>query len=315
MTGQKILSIGEAMVELSQAPPAGAGGAGDLWRLGFAGDTLNTAWYLRRLLAPDWEVAYLTRVGLGGFSDRLLEFIAAEGIDTAHIARDAWREVGLYAISLSEGERSFSYWRDFSAARWLADDPALLARALDGVGVAYLSGITLAILPEQGRANLLAALAAARRAGTRIVFDPNLRPRLWPDLDMMRAVVSEAAASCDLVMPSFDDEREFFVDADADGCVARYLDLGAAQVILKAGGDPVRFGGAEGAGVVGDLPRERPVDTTAAGDSFNAGYLAARLQGQGIETSIRQAHDLSRKVIGHPGALVREAVASHAAAD
>lgn len=305
MSSQTILSIGEAMVELSQAP---GNDASDLWRLGFAGDTFNTAWYLRRLLGQEWNIAYLTRVGQGGFSERLLAFLAAEGIDTAHIARDTRREVGLYAISLSEGERSFSYWRSDSAARGLADDPELLARALRGVGMAYLSGITLAILPAQGRRNLLDALTVARNAGTRIVFDPNLRPRLWSDPDEMRQVISAAASGCDLILPSFDDEREFFGDADPQRCIARYLDLGAGQVLVKTGGGPVRFGGVEGAGEVSGLPRERPVDTTSAGDSFNAGYLAARLKGQGIEASIRKAHDLSRRVILHHGALVRAAV-------
>src|SRR5690606_21032151 len=106
MTGKPILSIGEAMVELS---PSGQDG---LWRLGIAGDTLNTAWYLRRLLPADWRVAYCSRVGLGEFSQQMVDFLAAEGIDATHVTRDPQREIALYAISLKDGERSFSYWRD-----------------------------------------------------------------------------------------------------------------------------------------------------------------------------------------------------------
>ncbi|HMP57243.1 MAG TPA: PfkB family carbohydrate kinase [Novosphingobium sp.] len=170
MTATSILSIGEAMVELSTA------GQPELWRLGIAGDTLNTAWYLRRQLPLDWQVAYFSRVGLGEFSQKMIDFLNAEGIDTAHIGRDPQREIALYAISLKDGERSFTYWRDTSAARGLADDPEALAQALQGVGIAYFSGITLGILPEAGRAALLAALQTARRAGTPGVFDPNLRP-------------------------------------------------------------------------------------------------------------------------------------------
>jgi len=302
MTGGLILSIGEAMVELSH------GGQPDLWRLGIAGDTLNTAWYLRRLLAPNWRLAYFTRVGTGEFSNRMVDFLAAEGIETAHVGRDAEREIGLYAISLRRGERSFSYWRDNSAARRLADDPAALAAALRGAHTAYLSGITLAILSPAARKALLDALAHARAAGTRMVFDPNLRPRLWSDAQTMRNQTEAAAALADLVLPSFDDEHAFFGDADGKATVARYLAAGAGQVIVKAGGDPIRYGGQEGEGLVRDLPREEPVDTTSAGDSFNAGYLAARLNGAGIEDAIRRAHDLSRVVIRHPGALVHEAV-------
>ncbi|WP_323715910.1 sugar kinase [Paracoccus aminovorans] len=299
----RILSIGEAMVELSGA------GQPDLWRLGIAGDTLNTAWYLRRLLPESWQVAYCSRVGRGEFSQRMIDFLATEGIDASHVSRDPAREIALYAISLKDGERSFSYWRDTSAAKRLADDPAALAEAMRDADIAYFSGITLGILPEAGRTALLHALAAARKEGTQVVFDPNLRPRLWPDAATMRREIETAAGIADLVLPSFDDERDFFADADPQATVARYLAHGAGQVLVKAGGGPVHYGGREGAGVIDGLPREVPVDTTSAGDSFNAGYLAARLVGVDIPEAIRRAHDLSRKVIRQRGALVREAFA------
>lgn len=303
MNSKLILSIGEAMVELSQAEQP------DRWRLGIAGDTLNTAWYLRRLLPADWRVGYCSRVGQGEFSQKMLDFLAAEGIEATHVTRDPGREIALYAISLKDGERSFSYWRDTSAAKGLADDPQALAAALAGVRIAYFSGITLGILPTPGRARLIEALRAARAAGTQVVFDPNLRPRLWPDAATMCHEIEAAAGITDLVLPSFDDEREHFGDADPQATVARYLACGARQVVVKAGGDAIRYGGCEGEGLIEGLEREQPVDTTAAGDSFNAGYLAARLRGADVTAAIRAAHELSRRVIRHRGALVREAVA------
>lgn len=303
MSSKLILSIGEAMVELSQA------GQPDRWRLGIAGDTLNTAWYLRRLLPDDWRVSYCSRVGMGEFSQKMLDFLTAEGIEAAHVGRDPVREIALYAISLKDGERSFSYWRDSSAAKGLADDPQALAAALDGARIAYVSGITLAILPRDGRARLIDALMVARAAGTQVVFDPNLRPRLWPDAATMRDQIEATAGIADLVLPSFDDEHQHFGDADPQATVARYLARGAGQVVVKAGGDAIRYGGSEGEGLIDGLGREQPVDTTAAGDSFNAGYLAARLQGMDIAAAIHEAHELSRRVIRHRGALVREALA------
>lgn len=298
----RILSIGEAMVELSQAPGT------ELWRLGIAGDTLNTAWYLRRLLGPEHAVGYLTRVGTGAFSQKALDFMAAEGLDTTHVAREPDREIGLYAINLKDGERSFSYWRETAAARRLADDADVLDAALQGCNLAYFSGITLAILPEDGRTRLLEALARARAAGTTIVFDTNLRPRLWADTATMRRVIELAATGADLVLPSFDDERAHFGDATPEATARRYLGLGAGHVIVKNGGDAVHFDGSGGTGTLDDLPLDEPVDTTAAGDSFNAGYLAAWLDGADCATAIRAGHELSRRVIRYPGALVREAL-------
>jgi 2-dehydro-3-deoxygluconokinase len=302
VTAPLILSIGEAMVELSQA-------GGNLWSLGIAGDTLNTAWYLRRCLGADWRVGYFSRVGTGEFSQRMLRFLAAEGIEADHVSPDPEREIGLYAISLEGGERSFSYWRGQSAARRLADDPQRLAHALKDCRIAYLSGITLAILPDAGRAALLDAAAGARTTGCRIVFDPNLRPRLWQSADDMRHWIERAAGGADLVLPSFDDEAAHFGDATPQDTIARYQDRGTGDVVVKNGGGPIWFATGDQEGVLEDLVRETPVDTTAAGDSFNAGYLAARLKGADGPAAIRAGHALSCKVIGHRGALVPAAVA------
>lgn len=286
------------MVELSPT------GDADLWRLGFAGDTLNAAWYLRRLLPQTQAVGYLTRIGRGGFSQRLRDFIADAGIVADHISTDPAREVGLYAIELQDGERSFAYWRSASAARGLADDPAALASAFAQAGLIYLSGITAAILPPAGRDNLAAALADARSAGARVAFDTNIRPRLWEDAATLRGQITRFAGLADLVLPSMDEEAAHFGDAAPQDCIARYLTAGAGQVVVKNGGGPVHYGGTAGAGCVDDLPRVQPVDTTAAGDSFNAGYLAARVGGAGIPDAIRAGHAVAQKVIGARGALV-----------
>ena len=302
MPEETILSIGEAMVELSQAGSSGH------WKIGIAGDTLNTAWYLRRLLPARWKVGYFTRIGSGEFSQMMLDFLGREGIDSEYVTRDPNREIGLYAISLNAGERSFSYWRDTSAARLLAQDPATLSAAISRARIAYLSGITVAILPDAGRDALVQALREARANGTQVVFDPNLRPRLWPDTDTMCAQIERIAAEANLILPSFDDEQTWFKDADPQATIARYLALGAEQVIVKAGGGPVHFAGNQGEGVIDDLPLMVPVDTTSAGDSFNAGFLAAQLQQADISEAIRAGHALSSRVIMHHGALVPDAV-------
>lgn len=294
----RFVAIGECMMELSGA------GQPDLWRMGVAGDTLNTAWYVRARLGADWGVDYFTRLGTDPFSDRVIQFLADNSLGTDHIARDPVRGPGLYAITLKEGERSFTYWRGQSAARHLADDQTALAAALDGATVAYLSGITLAILSPAGRTRLRSALAQVRAQGCLVAFDTNYRPRLWEDVATARAETKALLAMCDIVLPSADDDQALFGDADADATAARCRAAGVPEGAVKNAGGVVHWWAVGASGTIDDLPRVKPVDSTAAGDSFNGSYLAARLAGLSPEAAIRMAHRVASAVIGVPGALM-----------
>jgi len=191
---KRIVSIGECMVEM--APCEGA----RTFQAAFAGDTFNTAWYLKHL-RPDWTIDYVTCVGTDAISDQMCDFIADAGVGIDHIGRLADRTVGLYMIQLDDGERSFAYWRGQSAARDLMKTPARVAQAVTGADIVYLSGISIGILDDAGRAHLKQVLADARAAGSQIAFDPNLRPRLWPDTQTMCDAVMAFASVSDIVFP------------------------------------------------------------------------------------------------------------------
>jgi hypothetical protein len=132
--------------------------------------------------------------------------MSADGLDVAGVARDRERSMGLYLIELDGVERSFHYWRESSAARRLADDPAALAEALRGAGLIHLSGISLAILPAGARETLFRALAEARSSGAVVSFDPNVRARLWSSEAEIRETIGRMLALADVALPSFDDE-------------------------------------------------------------------------------------------------------------
>jgi len=293
----RFLAIGECMAELAPLNTPGD------FRLGFAGDTFNTAWYLRQLRS-DVQVAYFTALGSDDISDRMLDFMVGAGIDTAHIARRPGRSVGMYLISLNDGERSFSYWRDTSAARLLADDEAALARAVRGADLVYFSGITLAILSDAARGRFVQALKSARAQGKTIAFDPNLRPRLWPDQGQMIAAIMQGAEVSDIALPSFEDEAAHFDDADPQATADRYLRAGASTVIVKNGAEPVQFIHHGARGVVPVARIGRAVDTTSAGDSFNAGYLATLDADLPMANRIELASAVAGQVIAAKGALV-----------
>jgi len=294
----RFLSIGECMAEFA---PDGAPGN---FRLGFAGDTFNTAWYLRAL-RPDLQNAYFTTIGTDAISDRLLAEMHAVGIDTSWVSRRSDRTIGLYLIELTNGERSFSYWRNTSAARCLAENRGSLIDAIASADVIYFSGITLAILDERSRNGLLEILLDARKFGKTIAFDPNLRPGLWSDLASMRKAVMSGAAASNIVLPSFEDECFHFGDLGPDSTIERYRASGAESVIVKNGPQPVAC---FHRGTKANVPVRQVagiVDTTAAGDSFNAGYLSQLDRNISQEDMIVAASNVAAKVIQGSGALVQ----------
>lgn len=300
---QDFLSIGECMLELSSAND-------DLWRMGIAGDTLNAAWYARARLGNDWRVRYFTRLGQDAFSDRIEAFLSQGNIDTGLIKRDAKRNAGLYAISLNGGERSFTYWRSQSAARLLADNMDHLKSAIASSQLIYLSGITLAILAPDRREALIAALSDQKSNGAQVVFDPNIRPALWENGDVMRQTIMQAASVSDVILPSFDDEAAHFGDADLQATADRYLGAANCEIVVKNGGGSMLIAQSDRAEIV-EVEKVTPLDTTGAGDAFNGAYLAARLNGTGAREAALQAHRVSGLVIGSKGALIaQELVAS-----
>jgi 2-dehydro-3-deoxygluconokinase len=293
----KFACVGECMIEISNLPDGGA-----LRR--FGGDTLNTAVYLARLGMP---VDYITALGDDPYSDDMIAAWREEGLGVDQVQRVPGAVPGLYMIRTdAAGERSFHYWRDQAPARQMFEGAAgeAVARALGGYDWIYLSGITLSILDDAGRARLLAALKVARSGGAKVAFDGNYRPRGWTSDDKARAAFALVLPQIDLALPTYDDEQLLHDDADPAACAARYRDAGVAEVVIKLGTDGAVISGPEGVEQVPVPATITPVDTTAAGDSFNAGFLASRARGRSAVACAEAGHKLAGTVIQHRGAII-----------
>lgn len=296
----RIASVGECMIELRHVGDTAL-------ELAFGGDTFNTAAYLARIGGDRYAVDYVTALGDDPYSEAMHASFAREGVGTALVARLKGRLPGLYAIRVDgRGERSFFYWRRESAARSMLDgEPGEhLARQLSGYDWIYVSGITLSILAEPARERLLAVLAATRSRGGRVAFDTNYRPRGWPDRAEAQAVMTRAFRHADLALPTFPDEQSLFDDSDPAATASRIRALGPTEVVVKNGADPVLLVDAAGPRALPVPPVARVVDTTAAGDAFNAGYLAARLHGAAPDRAVAAGSRLAGAVIGERGAVI-----------
>lgn len=282
--------IGECMMELFEHSD------GRLSRA-YGGDTLNTAVYMARVgLAVD----YVTALGTDPFSDEMIAGWAAEGVGTGLVQRVAETLPGLYMIQTDAvGERRFSYWRDSAPVRrMLTGDAADSVAAGLRHDLIYLSGITLSLFGAEGRARLFDILADARRAGSRVAFDTNFRPRGWP----LRAEAQDAyrrmMAQSDIVLAGVEDHALLHGGGDMRAWAR------AEEVVIKlvVPGCIVLCDGQE---IEVTAPAVANVlDTTAAGDSFAAAYLAARATGASPRDAANAGHRLAGAVIRHRGAII-----------
>lgn len=308
MSLKKIAVIGECMIELSQK--------GAEVNRGFGGDTLNTSVYIARQVdAEALGVHYVTALGQDSFSQQMLEAWQAEQVQTSLIQRMENRLPGLYYIETDEtGERTFYYWRNEAAARfWLESEqtPAICAE-LAQFDYIYLSGISLAILSPESREKLLALLRQCRANGGKVIFDNNYRPRLWASKEVTQQVYQQMLTCTDIAFLTLDDEDALWGEKPVEEVVARTQAAGVSEVVIKRGADSclVAIAGEPLLDVPAvKLPKEKVIDTTAAGDSFSAGYLAVRLTGGDAEAAAKRGHLTASTVIQYRGAIIpREAM-------
>jgi 2-dehydro-3-deoxygluconokinase len=294
-----VVAFGECMVEVGLTGPGQAA-------VGFGGDTFNAAVYLRRL---GLEVAFGTAVGAEDpFSQGIMRLMADEGIEAGLVRQVAGRLPGLYAIDRApNGERRFFYWRAEAPAREffaLADREAV-RRAVTGAKVVYLSGVTLAIVGDAGRSLLAELLQEAKAAGAAIAFDPNHRPQLWDNADQARASAEAVVPLCRYISAEVSD----LVGLYGEGGEAKAAEWAAqgAEVVVRAADHAVTVRSAETVLRMSPEPPVRALDTTGAGDAFNAGYLYARLTGREPRAAVDIARRLANIVVQHIGAIIPRA--------
>ncbi|GGY86239.1 ketodeoxygluconokinase [Cellvibrio zantedeschiae] len=305
-----IAAIGEVMVELAPFPiDTPETKNRDIMALSFAGDTYNTSVYMARL---GLQTDYVTNLGEDTYSHTIMQRMSDENIGTGMIQCLPGRSPGLYIIrNTADGEREFFYWRKEAPARELfstAENSEALFQKLKQCDCVYLSGITLAIIGEQSRQHLLKVLQQLRTAGVTVAFDSNYRPRLWRDKQEAQAAMLQIMQHTDIALLTLDDELLLWGDDTIEGCKARYSNCNLCELILKRGAEDAVIITANSQVHIPVPPVANVIDTTGAGDTFNAGYLAARLQNASAEDAARQGIRCAGIIIRHRGAVIERSV-------
>jgi 2-dehydro-3-deoxygluconokinase len=296
-SGQGAVCVGEATIELAR-------GADGRFTLGSGGDTFNTAIYLAR---KGIATAFASALGDDAFSDAIASLARAEGIATDLLLRVPGRLPALTLVDQdSKGERRSHHWHEGAPAGALFELPNWnrIAESLVGARLIYFSGITLSLYSSTGLGRFLASVELARGNGGKIAFDGNFRPRRWQgDLTRTRTVFAEALKRVDIALPAYDDEAVLWGDPSPEATIERLQAFGVNEIVVKNGPNSamVAVSGSRDAVPVPEVVV--PVDATAVGDGFNAGYLAARLSGAGPLAAAQAAHRLAGEVIRHRGAI------------
>ncbi|MFZ7141827.1 sugar kinase [Avibacterium avium] len=306
---KKIAIIGECMIELNGEP------FGNMWQT-YGGDTLNTATYLSRVSSPkDIEVHYISAMGADKLSQQMIKHWQQDHINTDNVLIDPHRQAGLYLIQLDKfGERTFLYWRSESAARYLLQHPdyAQVQQQLSEMDMIYLSGISLAILPDADRYALIAQLKQLASQGVKIAFDSNYRPKLWESVEKTQEIYTALLPFIDLALVTFDDEQALWGDSETAQSVQRLKDSGVKNIVLKQGKDGALFCDAQGNEQhIATTPVANVVDTTSAGDAFNAGFLNGYLRDKLPQQCCQQGNQVAGIVIQHKGAIIDKNATAH----
>lgn len=298
----KIAVIGECMIELSIKQ--------DSTTRSFGGDTLNTSVYLSRLLKnKDFSIHYVTGLGTDPFSQEMLDSWQKEHVSTDLVQKMSDKMPGLYSIVTDDqGERSFYYWRNDAAAKfWLKTaETAQVTEQIAKCDYVYLSGISIAILDAESIIKLLDLLKQVKANGGKVIFDNNYRPRLWRSQEYAQNVYSKILSYTDIAFLTQDDEQLLWGNTHYQDSIIRSKKLNVSEIIIKRGSESciVETLNERVEVPANVITKDKIVDTTAAGDSFSAGYLSVRLKGGTIEDAIQKGHDLAGTVIQYRGAII-----------
>lgn len=305
-TNWKAAIIGECMIELRREN-------GKVTQT-YGGDTLNAAVYLKRASGAD--VDYISALGANdAYSEGMIKFWQDNGIGSSLTQRLPNKLPGLYAIEVDEnGERSFLYWRGEAAARSCFDTEEAdnILASLWRYDLIHLSGISLAILNPEGREKLLAALEKLAARGVPISFDFNYRPQLWGENPEQKATpfyrrIAKIATWLFLSPDELKAAGFNVKDTSSPDFIDALKALGSSQIIVKNGDKPCLIYKKDGQMQEVHGPRHlNPVDTTAAGDSFTGGYLAAAMAGLEPKDCVENGQKIASAVIMHPGAIIAE---------
>ena len=291
-----VCSIGEAMIEISNIKNS-------LYNQSFAGDTLNFCNYLDK---KKLNAFFLSAIGKSEINQSLLDFIRSKNISTKYIKQINQFEVGLYLIKNKDnGEKQFFYWRDESAAKQYFNniDFLNLYKELKNFDYIYFSGITLSIIHTSKLNNFIKLLKLLKSKKIKIVFDFNIRPSRWNKKNL-NIFLDSVLKFVDICFLSGEDMNYWKNKNDIKSYEQIVRKYKLKHSIFRKNAkftyvflNKTRY-------VFRNKLLKKVVDTSGAGDGFNAAYLSNFIVNNDPLLAIKAGSSLGSKIVMKKGAIV-----------
>lgn len=270
-----VVTIGETMA-LFTPNEAGMLRHAKSFSLKFGGAESNVAIGLSRL---GYQSRWISRLGEDEFGDAMKTFVCGEGVDVSYVTRDKMAPTGVFFKEFRRfNDTRVYYYRKDSAASKMSPEMLNVAAISDATFL-HITGITPA-LSKSCRETLEKAISIAKRNGTKIVFDPNLRLKIWQDEEEARNFIKKYASESNIVLPGVDEAEFLFGVSTPEEYVKLFHSLGCDTVLMKLGkeGSIISSKSVPITRVKG-FHVERIIDPIGAGDAFAAGVLSGLIDG------------------------------------
>ena len=270
--------------------------------LNFGGDTFNAAVYFSRLTKKEFNTFYFTGLGQDHLSKMMVKRFKNENLKTELIQIIKDKSPGLYSIQTDEkGNRSFSYWRNDSAAKKMIERCNLnkIDKFISDSELFYYTGISLGILKQKDQNKLIDLSKKSKLTA----FDFNYRNSFHGNKIKSQSLFKKSNLSSNINFISFDDITEIFGKSDPIEFINAFKRKD--NIIILKHFEKIFYSEFNKIGSI-NIPIIKAIDTTAAGDSFNGSFLAYHLINEklSIEDKILKSHNITKNVLKYRGAII-----------
>ena len=290
-----ICAIGECMIEMTNVEK-------ELYNYSVAGDTLNFTSYLDQSI---FNKFYLTAIGTSDINKGVISFFKKKKINTDLVKKISSKEIGLYLIkNTKRGEKKFYYWRDDSAANLffnhISKSLFIKKYTFDYI---YLTGITLSILDFKNIDKFITNLSVLRKKNSKIIFDFNIRIKRWSKKNLNLYL--------NKILPNID---ILFCSGEDLVCWKKNNNIKTFQYILKKfniyhaiyrKNEEYNYSFYKNKKyMIKNKPIKKVVDTSGAGDGYNAAYLSSFIISNNPQIALNEASKIGAKIVMKKGAIV-----------